>query len=165
MTTQLRNEDVVVESTPLTVKLASFFKGEMTWAEVEGMTQSQAASIAEKACELSAAGNHDGAFVILDGLVAMNPKDSAAWAALGTVEQKREKFDAAKKAYDAAIALDPKSAVALANRGELRLSQGDSEGVQDLAAAVAADEACVTKAAMRARALLVALTQFANQAS
>jgi Flp pilus assembly protein TadD len=137
-------------------RLRAFARDEITWAEVEGLTFERARSIARIGCDLAAAGRLEEARVIFTGLVAMNPKDSGAAAALGTVLHKLGRADEARQAYDDALSADPKNPVALGNRGELRLAQGDAKGVDDLIAAVKADPQLHTAAARRARAMLKA---------
>jgi len=138
--------------------LNAFAREEITWAELEGMTQAEAESIATMGCELAAAGRLDDAKVLFEGLVAGNPKDPGTRAALGTVYQKLGRADEALAEYDAAIRLDPLHPVALAHRGELRLMRGDEGGCEDLTRAVKTDPAGTTAAGQRAMALTKALT-------
>lgn len=139
-------------------KLTSFVRGEITWAELEGMTFQEARAIAQVGCDLAAAGRLDEARIIFEGLVAGNPKDSASQAALGTVYQKMGRIQDALEAYDAAVELDGRNPVALGNRGELRLRSGDRQGFGDLARAVEADPHGETNAGRRAKALVKAIT-------
>lgn len=135
-------------------RIRAWARDELTWAEVEGLSFEKARSIARIGCDLAAAGRLEEARVIFSGLWAMNPRDSGAAAALGTVLHKLGRADEARQAYDAALAADPKNPVALGNRGELRLMQGDPKGVEDLVAALRADPQVQTAAARRARAML-----------
>lgn len=137
-------------------RIRSWARGEITWAEVEGLTFERAQAIARIGCDLAAAGRLEEARIIFSGLVAMNPNDSGAAAALGTVFHKLGRADEARQAYDAALAADPKNPVALGNRGELRLMQGDVQGVDDLIAALKADPQVQTAAGRRARGILKA---------
>src|SRR6478672_6580548 len=138
-------------------KLKAYARGDMTWAEVEGMTFEEAKAIAQVGCELAAAGRLEEARVIFEGLVEMNPKDSAARAALGTVYQKLGRSDEAMVEYSASLAQDPRNPVALANRGELRLKAGDRNGFTDLAMAIDSDPHGETAAGRRAKGLLKAI--------
>ena len=149
--------------TDMKSKLKAFARGEMTWAEVEGMTFEEAKAIAAVGCDLAAAGRLDDARIIFEGLVAGNPKDSAARAALGTVYQKLGRTADAITEYTAALDQDAKNPVALANRGELRLKAGDRAGFQDLAKAVEADPYGETAAGRRAKGLVKAITMAAVQ--
>src|SRR5512141_2633247 len=89
-----------------TEKLKAFARGEMTWAEVEGMTFEEAKAIAQVGCDLAAAGRIEEARIIFEGLVEGNPKDSASRAALGTVYQRLGRFDDAVAEYSAALERD-----------------------------------------------------------
>lgn len=148
----------------MTTKLKGFARGEMTWAEVEGMTFEEAKAIAQVGCDLAAAGRLDEARIIFEGLVAGNPRDSASHAALGTVYQKLGRIEDAVAEYSAAIKNDVKNPIALANRGELRLKAGDRNGFTDLAQAVEADPHGETSAGRRAKGLVKAITMMAVQA-
>jgi Flp pilus assembly protein TadD len=139
-------------------KLKAFARGEVTWAEVEGMTFEEAKAIAQVGCELAAAGRYEEARVLFEGLVAGNPKDSASRAALGTVYQKLGRLQDAITVYSAALERDPRNPVALVNRGELYLRQGQRQGFTDVANAVEADPHGDTAAGRRARALVKAIT-------
>lgn len=139
-------------------------KGEVTWAEVEGFTYEQATQFARTACELAERGQLKKAAAIFEGLVAMNPKDHASRAALGTVYQKMGRIDDARVEYERAIETDPKDVVALSNRGELRLRQGDAGGLDDLRRAIEADPAFDTASARRAKALATAVVLQAAKA-
>lgn len=145
----------------LWARIQGFLKGELTLAELEGMTADQAAAIAETGCELAESGRLEEARVLFEGLVEMNPRDAGAHAALGTVYQKLARLPDALQSYSLAIGLDPLHPVALANRGELRLRSGDGEGFRDLEGAVAADPRGRTAAGTRAAAWIAALSQAA----
>ena len=152
-------EDTTMKIQTETVgKLKAFARGEATWAEVEGMTFQEAKAIAQVGCELAAAGRYDEARILFEGLVEGNPKDSASRAALGTVYQKLGRLQEAITEYSAALERDPGNPVALVNRGELYLRQGQRQGFTDVANAVEADPHGDTAAGRRARALVKAIT-------
>ena len=138
-------------------KLQAFVRGEVTWAEVEGMTFEEAKAIAQVGCDLAGAGRYEEARILFEGLVEGNPKDAASRAALGTVYQKLGRLQEALLAYGAALERDPGNPVALVNRGELYLRQGNRQGFTDIAAAVEADPQGDTSAGRRARALVKAI--------
>ena len=144
-------------STEVMNKLTAIANGEVTLAELEGMTFDRAQQIAQIGCDFAAAGQLDEARQIFEGLVAMNPKDAAAHAALGTVYQRLARTDEAIAEFDAALGLDARNPVALANRGELRLKRGEVNGLDDLAKAVTADPSGELPASRRAQALLKAV--------
>src|SRR5690349_13943681 len=68
-------------------RLKAYVKGDLTWAELEGMTFEQARGIAQVGCDLAEAGRVEEARVLFEGLVEGNPHDAAARAALGTLYQ------------------------------------------------------------------------------
>jgi Flp pilus assembly protein TadD len=155
----IKHEGKTMELQDETVaKLKAFARGEMTWAEVEGMTFEEAKAIAQVGCDLAAAGRLEEARILFEGLVEGNPKDSAARAALGTVYQKLGRIEDALKAYSEALERDPGNPVALVNRGELYLRRGERRGFTDVASAVEADPHGETAAGRRARALVKAIT-------
>ncbi|WP_434382776.1 tetratricopeptide repeat protein [Melittangium boletus] len=138
-------------------RLKAFARGEATWAEVEGMTFEEAKAIAQVGCELAGAGRLEEARILFEGLVEGNPRDTASRAALGTVYQKLGRVPEAVTEYCAALEGDPTNPVALVNRGELYLRQGNRQGFTDLARAAEADPEGVTSAGRRARALVRAI--------
>jgi Flp pilus assembly protein TadD len=139
-------------------KLLAFARGEVTWAEVEGITARDAARIARAGVELAAAGRLREAALIFEVMVEMNPRDAGAHAALGTVYQRLERAEDALRSYGAALELQPTHPVALGNRGELLLRLGRREGFGDVAAAVQADPEGKTAAGRRAARLARAIT-------
>jgi Flp pilus assembly protein TadD len=143
--------------------LGAFVRGERTWAEVEGMTFEEAKEIAQVGCDLAAAGRCEEARILFEGLVAGNPKDSASRAALGTVYQKLGRLRDAITEYSAALERDARNPVALVNRGELYLRQGNQQGFTDIANAVEADPHGETSAGRRARALVKAIALVAAE--
>ncbi|MFL5318488.1 MAG: tetratricopeptide repeat protein [Myxococcaceae bacterium] len=158
----LKNSEMNVNAiNETTAKLKAYARGEMTWAEVEGITFEEAKAIAQVGCDLAGAGRLEEARIIFEGLVEMNPKDSAARAALGTVYQKLGRSDEAMVEYSASLAQDPRNPVALANRGELRLKAGDRNGFTDLAMAIDSDPHGETAAGRRAKGLLKAIAMAA----
>ena len=76
----------------MTKKLKAVVDGQVTWAELEGITFEQAQEMAQTGCELADDGRLDEARQLFEGMTAINPKDSAALAALGTVYQKLDRL-------------------------------------------------------------------------
>lgn len=156
----IKNEvaDGEATQTDTILRFRSFLQGNMTWAQVEGMSWQEAKAIAQVGCDLAAAGRMEEARIIFEGLVEGNPKDSAMHSALGTVYQKLGRIEDAMLSYNTAVELEPKNPVALGNRGELRLKSGDRKGFGDLALAVEADPHGETNAGRRSKALVKAIT-------
>lgn len=162
----IKSEAMTMEAqTELRTKLKAFARGELTWAEVEGMSWEEAKAIAQVGCDLAGAGRLEEAKIIFEGLVAGNPKDSASRAALGTVYQKLGRLEEAIAQYTAALEHDASNPVALGNRGELRLKRGDRDGFNDLACAIQSDPHGETAAGRRAKALVKAITLMAVEAA
>ena len=155
----IKSEDTVTDTRSDSLRrLRKFARGETTWAELQGMTWQEAKAIAQVGCDLATAGRLEEARIIFEGLVEGNPRDSAVRSALGTVYQKLGRLEDAMSAYNTAVEIDPRNPVALGNRGELRLKNGDRDGFTDLARAVEADPHGETSAARRAKALVKAIT-------
>lgn len=99
---------------------------------ITGFTSDQIHAITNAGFDLIESGDHDGAAIIFNGLIALNPNEAAIHAALGSVLQEQGKTDEALAAYHEAIRLESNSPLARVNRGELRLKQGDAKGIEDL---------------------------------
>jgi tetratricopeptide (TPR) repeat protein len=153
----MRKETTMNLADEMMKQLKAVVDGKATWAELEGITFEEAQKMAKTGCELADAGRLDEARQVFEGMTAINPKDAAAHAALGTVYQKLDRLEDAVIQYDAAIALDPKNPVALGNRGELRLKRGDLDGMDDLVKAVEAEPEGTLPASKRATGLLTAI--------
>lgn len=133
--------------------------GRRTLAELTGLTAEQARQIAERGTGLAQAGRLEEARILFEGLVASNPRDDGAHAALGTLYEKLGRRDAALDSFDAALALCPEHPVARMGRGELRLRMGDLLGVEDVQRAALADPEGRTSAGRRAAGLLEVLRE------
>jgi tetratricopeptide (TPR) repeat protein len=140
-----------------TDKLKRFLKGELTWAEVEGITADKAMSYLKVGVELFEQGNYAQATRVFEGLIAINPKNPHPYAFLAATRFIEGDDAAARRAYDAALALDPKHLLALTGRGELRLKHQDTLGVQDLQRAAELDPMGLTTPGRRAAGLVRAL--------
>lgn len=126
-----------------------------TLAETVGLTFAQARDLAERGCALAADGQLDEAAELFEGLLLLNPKDSANWAALGTVYQKQGQLPDAELAYGRSLALDGDNVIALANLGELQVKRGVASGHALVKRAAAVDQRCESGAGKRAKAMLM----------
>lgn len=104
----------------------------LTLAQEFGFTADQAQAITSQAFDLLEAGDLDGAAVIFNGLLVLNPNDAGVQAALGSIFHQQGKLPEARAAYDTALRLDGDTMLARVNRGELRCKQGDLAGLEDL---------------------------------
>lgn len=135
-----------------------------TLAEQMGLTLQQARDMAERGCEFAADGMLEEAAGIFEGLLLMNPKDSANWAALGTVYQKAKQLADAEFAYERCLALDTDNVIALTNLGELKTRRGDKTGATMVQRAAAIDSKGDTGAGKRAKAMLLVSKMLGNRA-
>lgn len=108
-----------------------------TLAQQFGFTQAQARLVAAAGFDLLEAGDLEGAAVIFEGLLAINPRDGSLHAALGAVREEQGRLAEAEAAYSRAIDLDGKAMLARINRGTLRLRRGHRAGKTDLLVAAA----------------------------
>ncbi len=104
----------------------------MTFAQEFGFTSDQLQALTSQAFDLIDAGDLDGAIVVFDGLLVLNPDDARIQAALGSVFHQQGKLSEARAAYDTALSLDANTVLARVNRGELRCKRGDLDGIDDL---------------------------------
>lgn len=95
-------------------------------AECDGSGAAEAAFLLSQ--QLLAEGlNKDAADVCEDAL-KRNPSHPRLWCALGAAHRRLAQMDAAREAYEHAIALDDRYAQAWSNLGEWRLVRGDNGG-------------------------------------
>jgi len=131
--------------------------GEVTLAELDGLSLADLKQIATTGHMLLQTGQLDDAAVIFKGLVALSPRVSYFHTALGAIALAAGRPEEALARLDEAVRLDGKNAEALVHRGEARLRSGRSnEALADLRAAVALDERQVRQVTQRAKALLEA---------
>ncbi len=136
-----------------------FLMGEITWAQLQGITMEEAYAIAEFGYGLYKEGKFHDALKIFEGLVLCNPYDSYFHNMLGAVYQQLDMRDEALESYTHAIDFDHANLPAWVNRAELLLSNGDFErALDDLNEAVRLDQEGKNPASLRARALAIATT-------
>jgi len=139
----------------LTVEnLKRFVAGDLTWAELVGITPLAYASMAMVGRQLYHEGKLVEARTVFDALSRANPRDPYAWTGLGAACQLLDEPEEARAAYDRALALDPHAAAAQLNRAELLLSTGAIEPARGELEAVAQREPVGTELGDRARGLL-----------
>ncbi len=137
--------------------VVKFLKGEKTWAEVEGITAMQANEYKRAGYGYMEQGDFERAGRMFECLITINPQDVDSYAFRGVVHQAQEQNDLAIRSYDAALAIDSRHVLALANRGELRMQLGDQLGITDLQRAAELDPMGRTVAGKRAAGLVRAL--------
>lgn len=146
--------------------LQRFVKGDITLAELQGVDAGSQEKVAQLGYRLLGAGKLEDARLLFEGLVALNGKEPYFLLAAGAVAQRQERYEDAEHWYSRVLERDPGSAVAFANRGEVRIMRGDLEGaVPDLIEAVKLDPAAREPNTARARGLLAELNRQLNPGS
>lgn len=136
-----------------------FIMGEITWAQLQGITMEEAYAIAEFGYGLYKEGKFHDALKIFEGLVICNPYDSYFHNMLGAVYQQLDMRDEALESYTHAIDFDQANLPAWVNRAELLLQNGDFEkALEDLNKTLGLDPDGKQPAGLRARALAIATT-------
>ncbi len=134
--------------------IAKFIRGEMTWAQVQGLSMEQTYGIAEIGYQLFSQGKYSEAKKIFEGLIVLNPYDGYFHSVLGSILARTGESDKAIQEYSIAINLEPKDLQILVNRAELILKKGQfEEALSDLKKAIAMDPEGLNPAVIRAKAL------------
>lgn len=138
-------------------RLEKFIMGEITWAQLQGMTIDEAYNIAEYGYSLFQEGRYHDSRVVFEGLVVCNPYDAYFHTMLGAVYQQLDMKEEAGEEYTTAIELDEEHLHAYVNRGELLLQSGEfKRALADLKRAIELDPEGKNEAGTRARALTAA---------
>lgn len=133
---------------------------EITLAEVEGLTATEAYAIADFGWTLLSQGRADAAAAIFETLTISNPRHAYFHALLGSARQRLGDSGGALAAYDRALELDPDETGALVNSAELLLADEacDTDRVVDLLGrTLSLDESGTRPETRRARALIAAI--------
>lgn len=134
--------------------LQRFILGEITWAQLQGLTMEEAYGFAKMGYTLFEQGRYDQAQQIFEGLVISNPYDAYFHSMLGAIYARKDMQEEAAEEYSIAIELDPENITAFVSRAELLLQHGDFDlAMNDLKSAIALDPKGEDPAGLRARAL------------
>ncbi len=145
--------------------LVKFVVGEITWAELTGLTMQEAYSFAEIAYNLFEQGKYDQAQTIVEGLVISNPYDGYFHGLLGAIYGRKGMHEEAQEEYTIAIDLDPTNISAFVNRAEIFLQHGEIEkALKDLKKAIELDPKGEKPFGVRARALAAATASVLEEA-
>ncbi len=140
--------------------MAAFQEGRITLGDLEGITKQEQYQMAEIGHAYFHQNKLDEAKVVFEGLLALDPFDAFFNMALGSVAQQQNRPEDADQLYTRALEINPFSPTAHANRGEVRVMQGDLQrGVEDLVKAVDLDPKNAEPATERARATLMVLRE------
>ena len=139
--------------------IKKFVRGEITLAQLEGVSRDQLYDFAELGYTMFKSGKLDDAQIVFEGLVTYNPYDSYFHSALGAIYQKQKKYDEALRQYDLAIKFNSQDTCSYTNRGETYLTLGRlKEAAKDFQKAIALDPDERDPWSMRSRALVIAVT-------
>ncbi len=117
-----------------------FILGDITWAQLMGMTMEEAYNIAEYGYSLYQEARYHDAKTVFEGLVYANPYDAYFHNMLGAVYQQLDFTDEALEQYGISIDLDPEFMHPLVNRGEMYLNEKRfDEAASDFKKAIALD--------------------------
>jgi tetratricopeptide (TPR) repeat protein len=145
--------------------LVKFVVGEITWAELTGLTMQEAYSFAEIAYNLFEQGKYEQAQTIVEGLVISNPYDGYFHGLLGAIYGRKGMHEEAQEEYTIAIDLDPTNISAFVNRAEIALQHGEIEkALKDLKKAIELDPKGEKPFGIRARALAAATASVLEEA-
>lgn len=146
--------------------LEKFLQGKITLGELQGFSKQTQYKLAEMGYNMVGGGKLDDAEKIFRGLVALDPKDPYFLLATGSIAQRKGDLTDAERWYTEALKHSPDHAVALANRGEVRLELGKlQEGAEDLIEGLKNDPKLIQPTSQRARALLVGLKATLDEAA
>lgn len=117
----------------LTQLLQAWADGKITLREVRGYTDEELYALSRTAYFFYHQGRLAEARTLYQGLYALDPANGYFARALGVVEMADKNPQAALQAYDVALKLDPRDAVAYVGRAEIRLIQGQRpQAMEDL---------------------------------
>jgi len=152
---EIETEFLEERETPFNAEnFQKFVMGEMTWAQLQGLTMEEAYAFAELAYTLFEQGKYDDAQTIFEGLVISNPYDGYFHAMLGAIYARKDMQEEAAEEYSIAIELDPENIAAYVNRAEILLQHGEFEiAMEHLQAAIKLHPNRDDPAGLRARAL------------
>jgi tetratricopeptide (TPR) repeat protein len=137
--------------------MQKFSEGKVTLQELQGITAQEMLAMALMGYQLYEQGRYDKAQIIFEGLIALDPRESYYYTALGAVYLAGDNLPMAQKLLSAAIRTNPHDLAAHVNRGEVHLRQGQVlEAAQDFKRAVELDPQQKDPISQRARLLATA---------
>ena len=99
----------------------AFLQGDLTLAQLEGLTADEMYAMADVGRDLLSAGNVEAARSIFEGLAGYNPHDPYFQLVLGSIEQQAGNYSAASQRYRNAVDLYPDEISGWTNLGECQL--------------------------------------------
>lgn len=140
-------------------RLANFIGGNLTIAQLENISKEKLYDMASVAYRLMTQGRLEDAEKIFAGLSVMDPYDAYFQLVLGSIAQRKGIPEVAEKHYTRSLEIDQNNPATYANRGEVRLLlKKFPEAISDFSEAVSRDKEGADPASMRARVMLVAIS-------
>ncbi len=131
-----------------------FLKGEITGAELQGISAELLFEITEQAYLLFQRAKLHEAAIILTGLTLLDEKNAYYHTLLGAIFQKAGKLTEALAEYTLALEIDPNDVTSCVNRGEIYYQCGvEDAALKDFEKAIALDPSEKDLWANRARVL------------
>ena len=113
-------------------------RGELTLKEIKGYTDDELYAIAHQGYYFLMQGKNDEAKTIFEGLVAIDPRNSYYYRALGVIYHKLGDPDRALRQFTYATRVSPRHPAAYVNRAEVYIATGRRlEAIRDLDQATA----------------------------
>jgi predicted Zn-dependent protease len=134
--------------------------GEITLRELVGVSDEHMRKMALKAHQWLEQARFKDARAAFEGLVALEPRQSYFWSALGAIDLAEKQWVIAERRCSYALTLNDRDAAAYVNRGEayVRLGKLDAAAA-DLRNALALDPKGKSPLTARARALALAVVE------
>ena len=141
-------------------EVRNFIKGEITWAQLQGIGGRELYGIAEIGYRSLEEGKYEEAEKIFTGLSVMNPYDAYFHGVLGSIFARQSRYDEAVKEYSVSLDLSDSDPQIFVNRGEIYLQQGRiEEAYSDFRKAIAADRLGNMPSTGRAKVLVSATNE------
>ncbi|MCS6885228.1 MAG: tetratricopeptide repeat protein [Acidobacteriota bacterium] len=139
-------------------------EGEISFQQFLSLTNQDVENITIMAHTLYEEDRLDEALVLIEGLIALNDKNSVYYNAAGAIFIRQEKYDEALAALNKAIELDPNNLDAYVNRGEVYLVTAHlEEAAADFEKAISMDPREENPSANRARQLVWGMYQLLRE--
>lgn len=144
-------------------KIKKFLKGELSWAEVQGMPKRVVREVSKLGYLKFKQGNYTQAEILFKGLALIDHNNYYYRVALGATYQKQKLYDQALEEYTKVLMLNDQEKTALTNRGECYLKlKNYAEALNDFNRVVKLDPEEKNPWANRARLLKKKLEEVAT---
>lgn len=138
--------------------------GEISFQQFLSLTNEDVENITIMAHTLYEEDRLDEALVLIEGLIALNDKNSVYYNAAGAIFIRQEKYEEALVSLNKAIELDPNNLDAYVNRGEVYLVNAHlEEAAADFEKAISMDPREENLSANRARQLVWGMYQLLQE--